>query len=195
MTVHYFGEKERAAHEIYLTPSEDGTELIARYKHNDELVPESELSAQAEHAGHLYMWDLSERFYVVDSTWDIARYGPIKHTGLLNGRPALSAGKIFVSKGGAIRAINWSSGHYKPDIQAPAIMFDWMQKQGFNTEAISWLGWVDDKGSGQHWSREYCDSDWLDWSVDLPGFEGEDLKEACYQLTTSPSWMLETEFV
>ena len=49
-TVHYFNDREREFHEVYITQSKDGTQLIWRYKNNNELVPSSDIDDP-----HLYM--------------------------------------------------------------------------------------------------------------------------------------------
>ena len=37
----FYDKEKRLEHEVYITPSEDKKRLVARYKHNDEFVPES----------------------------------------------------------------------------------------------------------------------------------------------------------
>ena len=94
--VHYFDQPQRDFHEVYITPSDDNTELIWRYKNNDERIPESDMNNP-----HLYMWDMNKTFYIVDSRWKEKKYGPIKHTSVLDGVPALSGGKAYFGKNGA----------------------------------------------------------------------------------------------
>jgi len=94
--VHYFDQPQRDFHEVHITPSDDNTELIWRYKNNDERIPESDMNNP-----HLYMWDMNKTFYIVDSRWKEKKYGPIKHTSVLDGVPALSGGKAYFGKNGA----------------------------------------------------------------------------------------------
>jgi hypothetical protein len=179
-TVHYFSDEERSKHEVYIMPSEDGMELIVRYKQNDELVPESGMENP-----HLYMWDLNETMYIVDNTWDRERYGAVKHSGVLDGRPALSAGKAYFGKNGAIWGINYSSGHYKPDIQAVSMMYRRFKQRAFNVTALHWVG-------RQEWSTEDCaDTDWEYFKI--PGYDAASLNQSCYEVTTSPTWMLKDD--
>ena len=182
-TVHYFTDEERISHEIYIKPSEDGTELIARYRHNNELVPESDMDDP-----HLYMWDLNETLYLVDNTWDKEKYGTIKHTGLLAGMPALSAGKAYFGKNGAIWGINYSSGHYRPELQACVMMYNWMKKQDFNLTALNWVGRTS-------WSPQDCQLWEPHWETEnkIRGYDAAELNQSCYEVTTSPTWMLKDD--
>ena len=100
--VHYFTSEERAQWEVYFEPSTDGKQTIARYKHGG-LVPPS-----APDKPHMYMWDLNETFYIVDNTWDKEKYGTIKHSAVVAGKPALSAGKAYFGENGALWGINFS---------------------------------------------------------------------------------------
>jgi len=179
-TVYYFKEEEIQQHEVYLTPSEDGKKLIARYKHNDEPVPQSDMGDP-----HLYMWDLNKTFYIVDNRWDKERYGTIKHTGLLAGAPALSAGKAYFGKNGAIRGINYSSGHYRPEIQSVSMMYQWVKDQGFNVNAFHWVGRAS-------WATKSCEE--TDWgSIQIPGFTASALNQSCHDVTMSPTWILKDD--
>jgi len=179
-TVKYLNEEERQSHEVYITPSTDGTELIARYRNNDEPVPESR-----EDDPHLYMWDLDKKLYMVDNTWDHDKYGTVKHTGLMGGKPALSAGKAYFGKNGAIWGINYSSGHYRPDISALAMMYQWMKDMQFNLTALHWVG-------RQSWSSRECKR--TDWDeIQIPGFAPDDLRLSCLEATASPTWILKED--
>lgn len=178
--VYYFSEEEKNTHEIYIEPSDDETQLIARYKNNDNIVPES-----YEDDPHLYMWDLDGKFYIVDNTWDKYHRGPVKHSGLMNGGPALSGGKAYFGKGGAIWGINFSSGHYRPDIQAASMMYQLFKNQKFNLTAIHWVGRMS-------WTTESCVE--FDWdSIEIPEYEAAELKQSCHEMTTNPMWVLKDD--
>ena len=84
-------------------PLVDGGELIARYRQNNQLVSES-----PEEEPHLYVWDLNQTMYIIDSTWDEKTEGRLKHTSVLDAAPALSAGKLYIGKSGGIWGINFS---------------------------------------------------------------------------------------
>jgi len=101
--VHYFTDEQRAFHKVYMSKSEDGKKTILRYENNDELVPASE--GEGASSGHLYMWDLDENFYVVDSRWNEEKFGVAKHTGLMAGQPALSAGEVYMNENGELWGI------------------------------------------------------------------------------------------
>lgn len=175
--VHYFNEEEKLAHEVYLTQSKDGKEVFARYKINDEPVRPS-----PDDDPHLYTWDLNKKLYVVDDTWDREKFGRISHGGALGGKAALSAGKAYFGKNGAILGINYSSGHYKPNIQAVSMMYQWVQDQKLNVTAFKWVGRT-------RWSTENCVR--YDWnSVEVPGYSPTALNRSCHEVTTSPSWIL-----
>lgn len=175
--VHYFDDDERREHEVYLTPSKDGRSVVVRYRATDEVVPPS-----PEDESHLYMWGLDGKFYVVDDTWDWETYGSIKHTAVLAGGPALSAGKCFVGKHGRLLGINWSSGHYRPGIPSPAMMHQWMKDKGLNVTSLHWIGRT-------KWTTETCKK--YDWeSVQVPGYNNATLlNESCQEVTTSSAWM------
>lgn len=180
--LHYFNDEERRKHEVYITPSEDGTQLIWRYKHNDEFVPEN----NGDEA-HIYMWDLSKKFYIVDNTWDKEKFGIMKHTGIMAGLPALSGGEATFGKDGVIRGIDFFSGHYKPDLKAVAIMYTWMKDTSLDTTALHWVGVKD---GGKSW-----DCRKIDWErrIQIPGFDAAALKQSCYEVTTSPTWILKAD--
>ena len=136
-TVHYFNDTERYAHEIYIRPSEDWKELIARYKMNDQPAPETVFMDDP----HLYMWDLNKTFYLVDNTWDRRKYGTIKHSGVMAGQLVLAGGKAYFGKHGSIWGINYLSGHYRPSIQAVSMMYQWIVRDmGLNATALHWVG-------------------------------------------------------
>lgn len=178
--VHYFDRAERLAHEVELAPSEDGREVIARYKQSGEPVPENR-----EEKSHLYTWGLDGTLYVVDHTWDKDRYGQIKHTAVLAGGPALSAGKAYFGKHGRLAGVNWSSGHYRPDVPALSLMYQWMKDEGLNVTALDWIGRT-------QWSTENCRA--YDWSsVEVPGYEPAELNRSCHEVTTGPTWRLKED--
>merc|ERR1719253_1147844 len=117
-----------------MMPSEDGTRVVARYRHDDSPVPPSGIDMEYidESNPHLYMWDLNGTWYIVDDkTWDEQKYGIVKHTGPLAGMPGLAAGKMHFGKGGEIWGINFSSGHYRPRIQAVTMMHMWFRDMGY----------------------------------------------------------------
>ena len=177
--VHYFNEKEQKMHEIYIEPSEDGKELIARYM-NDELVPPSSMEDP-----HLYMWDLNKKWYIVDDRWDKERYGAIKHTGLMNGMPALSGGKVYIGENGSIWGVNFSSGHYRPGLESLGMMYQWFKDQNFNLTATHWVGRM-------QWKSLDCYM--ADWdSIEIPGYDPVELKQSCLEATQSPTWILKED--
>ena len=181
-TVHYFNEHEKQFHEVYVTQSKDGTQLIWRYKNNNELVPESDIDDP-----HLYMWDLDKKFYIVDKRWNEEKFGEVKHTGIMNGMPALSGGEAYFGKNGVLWGINFSSGHYRPDIQAIAMMYQWMEERGYNTTALHWVGSLSD---GWVWSEKDCDD--TDWKkhIKVDGYDAVSLEKSCREVTNSPTWIL-----
>jgi len=177
--VHYFTNEERREHEIYFEPSLGGKQTIARYKQDDRLVPRSEPDSP-----HLYMWDLAEKFYIVDSTWDKEKYGTIKHTAVVAGKPALSAGKAYFGENGVVWGINFSSGHYRPNIEAASMMYQWMKNQEFNVTSFHWVG-------RQEWSTKDCAlTNWE--SIKIAGYDPT-LEHACREVTASPTWILKED--
>lgn len=104
-TVHYFNATEREAFEIYLSTSEDGQDIIARYKQSDEIVGQSSYDDP-----HFYMFGMKKRLYIVDNNiWDYKKYGTIKHTAVLAGSPALGQARLTSRKmgqfGGSIMTV------------------------------------------------------------------------------------------
>lgn len=175
-TVHFFNDVERGEHEIYLTPSENGKNVIARYKQNDEVVGPSQ-----EGQPHLYMFDMNTRMYVVDKNlWDAEKYGKIKHTAVLDGMPALSAGEAYFTENGVLEGINYSSGHYRPKITALTMMYQWMKDQGLDTAAFQWM-------ARKQWSTEDChETDWE--GMEITAFDVNVLAKACQEVSKSPTW-------
>jgi len=179
-TVHYFDDEMRREHEVYITPSEDGTELIWRYTVDGELVPESD----PDHP-HLYMFDLNFTWYMVDDSWDEETYGIVKQTGVTAGRPGLSGGKAYFKENGAIWGINFSSGHYRPEIHNAAAMYQYFKDQSFNLTALHWVG-------RDSWTSKDCeDTKWH--KIEIPGFNTKDLEDSCYEITSSPTWILKED--
>lgn len=175
-TVYYFREEERLEHEVYLTQSKDGKDVIARYKINDEPVRPS-----PKNDPHLYMWDLNEKLYIVDDSWDSEKKGTIKHSGLLGGKPALSAGKADFGENGAVVGINYSSGHYRPNISAVSMMYQWIKGMGLNITAFEWVGRT-------KWSTDTCKK--YDWnSVEIEGYTPIALNQSCHEVTKNPRWV------
>jgi len=188
LKVHYFDDNERRAHEVVFEPSESG-DVIARYKQSNRLVPRSSI-----HHPHLYFWDLNKRFYIVDHTWNKKNFGPIKHTGLAGGKPGLSGGVIYFRDRGVMWGISVSSGHYRPRIQALAILHQWMKyDRAFNVTSMHWVGKKepDDgkKSKNKSWSIKNClDTHWEE--IEIPGFNATALNQSCRELTQSPTWIL-----
>jgi len=180
-TVHYFDDEMRKEHEIYFESSENRNQLIARYKQNDQLVPPSDMDKP-----HLYMWDLNKTWYVVDDvSWDKEKYGLIKHSGVLAGQPGLSGGKAYFGEDGAMWGINYSSGHYRPEIEAAAMMYQWMKDSGFNLTSFHWVG-------REGWSTEEClKRNWGD--IEIPGFTAVALNRSCHEVTMNPTWILKED--
>ena len=175
-TNHYMNE-EVQQHEICITPSHDGQDLIARYKYNNELVPES------GNRPHTYVWDINRVFYVAPNN--------IKHLSLLSGQPVLSGGTLTIGKKGRLWGINYSSGHYKPDIRAAAMMYQDFKDKEYNTSALYWIGWGGRERAGKEpWSTDNCrDTDWE--SIDnIIGFNPNVLNQSCHELTVSNTWIL-----
>ena len=175
-THHHMNEEEVQQHEIYITPSQDGQDLIARYKYNDELVSES------GNRPHTYVWDINKVFYVAPNN--------IKHLSLLSGQPVLSGGTLTIGKNGRLWGINYSSGHYKPDIRAAAMMYQDFKDKGYNTSALYWIGWAGREQAGKEpWSTDNCrDTDWE--SIEISGFNLDVLNQSCHELTVSSTWIL-----
>jgi len=175
-TVHYFNDTEREAHEIYLSSSTDGSKVIARYKQSDEVVGPS-----SQDDPHLYMFDLKKRMYIVDKNiWDKQKYGTIKHTAVLNGRPALAAGEAYFKEDGAVWGINYDSGHYMPQIASATMMYQWVKDLGLDSSALYWMG-------RSSWGTNNCyETNWK--GFEIRGFDARVLEKACLELTTSSSW-------
>ena len=175
-TVHYFNDTERAAHEIYLSSSKDGQNVIARYKQSDEVVGPS----SRDHP-HLYMFDMKKRMYIVDKNiWDRQKYSTIKHTAVLNGRPALAAGEAYFKEDGAVWGINYDSGHYMPQIASATMMYQWVKDLGLDSTALYWMG-------RSSWGTNNCyETNWK--GFDIRGFDARVLEKACLELTASSSW-------
>ena len=181
-TVHFFNETERMDHEVYLSASEDGQEVIARYRSSGEVVGPS-----PEDYPHLYMFDMNKQMYVVDKNlWDKEKYGSIKHTAVLAGKPALSAGEAYFKEGGVITGINWDSGHYRPQIEALTMMFQWIKDQGLNTAGLNWMAW-------NWWSTKDChETDWD--SFEIHAFDARVLYQTCQEATESPTWTYDESY-
>jgi len=175
-THQYLDDEEVSQHEIYITSSQDRRDLIARYKYNDELVPES------GNRPHTYVWDINKVFYVAPNN--------IKHLSLLSGQPVLSGGTLTIGKNGRLWGINYSSGHYKPDIRAAAMMYQDFKDKEYNTSALYWIGWAGRERAGKKpWSTENCrDTDWE--GIEISGFNPNVFNQSCHELTTSDTWIL-----
>jgi hypothetical protein len=174
--VHYFNATEREAYEIYLSSAKDGQEVIARYKQSNEAVGQN-----YDDDPHLYMFDLNKQMYIIDKNlWDKAKYGRIKHTAVLAGSPALSAGEAYFKENGVISEINFSSGHYRPKVTAVTMMYQWMKDQSLNTSAFNWM-------ARKSWSVEDCyDTDWK--GFEIRDYDARVLEKTCREVTKSPTW-------
>ena len=178
LSVHYFDDEERKEHEVYLTPNEDGTKLIAKYKISDKLVPKSDKDDP-----HLYMWDLNSTLYVVDNTWDREKFGVVKHTSVVAGKASLSAGKAYFGEDGSVWGINYSSGHYRPTLRSVSLMYQWVKDNGWNTTAFHWVGRMAWEGTNQ------CEE--VKWTeTNVPGYNNADLEASCHEVIKSPTWVL-----
>ena len=176
-TVHYFNDTERDLHEVYVTQSNDGTRLIFRYTHNDDLVPVSDKDDP-----HLYVWGLDEKFYIVDNTWDWDKFGEPKHTSVFAGMPVLAGGKMYFEEDGSVW-ITFNSGHYRPNISAMSMMYQWTKDQGFNTTALHWV-----PAYGTGWSEKDCDET-AQFQIEIPGYNSTSLEKSCREVTNSPTWV------
>ena len=163
--VHYFDDEERSEHEVYL--AKEGGEIRARYRRTDE-----DVAPNGAEEYHLYVWDLEKRLYVVDDDTMDRRLGGIKHTAVLAGRPALSAGNAYFGKKGRLVGLDFSSGHYRPGYPALSMMHLWAKDEGLNATSLTWWGresWpLPEEGCGE-----------TDWEgMEIPGFDGKNLERS-----------------
>ena len=108
-----------------------------------------------------------------------------KHTCPLAGRPAMSAGKAYFGKKGVIWGINYLSGHYRPDMPAVSMMYQWVKDMGYNTTALHWVG-------RSSWASEQCDEE--NWNgIRIPGYDAVALNRSCREVATSPTWILKDD--
>lgn len=175
-TSHYFTDDEVWKSEVYLTPSRDGSRLIVRYKHNDEFVPDNDGGLMGDGSPHTYMWSLNKKLHIAPN---------VKHMDMLSGRPALSAGKLYIQNN-SLWGINYSSGHYRPGIQTVVMMYQWMKEDmQYNTSAFYWIG----RTAWSEWDTDCEDKDWD--SIEVEGFTNATvMRHACHEVTTSPTWIL-----
>lgn len=98
---------------------------------------------------------------------------------ILGGRPALSAGEIYIGPSGVIQGIDYSSGHYKPDIKVVTMMYQSFKDQGLNVSATNWIG-------RSSWSLKDCAE--IKWrNIQIPSFNattGATLRHLCLEATT-----------
>lgn len=162
-----------------VTQSEDGNNLMLRYEHSGQPLYHS-----LESHPYLYVFGMDETLYIVDDSWDKELYGQIKHSCVFAGGPVLAAGKLGVGQNGTLLGINFSSGHYRPDINALTIIYRWFQKSGFNTTALNWVG-------RKTWTNTSCaDFDWNQVALEpLEGYEPETLRSVCDEVTSSSTFM------
>lgn len=131
--------------------------------------------------GLRYVWSLDKKWYIVDDRWDEETHGPVKHSGVVAGRAALSGGLAYFGEEGSVWGIDFLSGHYRPKIQAAAMAYQWMKDQGFDLTAFHWIG-------RDGWSAKDClETDWE--KIDIPGFTAVGLNQACHDVVTSPTWI------
>ena len=174
----YLDDEEVVKHEMYIAPSQDGRDLIARYKHNDELVPES---GDDNDNAYTYMWNLNLSFYISP--------GEVQHMTLLSGQAALSGGKLYIGKNGRLCGINYSSGHYKPEIRAASMMYQHFKDKKYNTSALYWIG-----RAGRHpWSTRNCQKTEWERIDNIIGFNTTALNQSCHELTVSNTWILKDD--
>jgi len=177
-THQYLNDEEVLKHEMYITQSQDGQDLIARYKYNNELVPES---GDDNDNAYTYMWNLNRSFYISP--------GEVQHMTLLSGQAALSGGKLYIGKNGRLWGINYSSGHYKPEIRAAAMMYQDFKDKGYNTSALYWIG-----RAGRHpWSTRNCQKTEWERIDNIIGFNTTALNQSCHELTVSNTWILKDD--
>lgn len=128
---------------------------------------------------------MDKKFYIVDSRWNKKKYNAVKHTGLIEGKPALAAGKAYFEENGEVWGINFSSGHYRPEIEAIALMYQDFKDQNYNLTALHWVGRME-------WTEHDCDkAKWEEF--DIPGFNAASLEESCREVTNSPTWILKED--
>ena len=66
-------------------------------------------------------------------------------------------------------------------------MYHWFKNQGFGVTAIHWVG-------RRNWKIKSCHK--YDWkSIEIPGYWNKttEPKEACYEMTTNPMWILKDD--
>jgi len=181
--VRFFNDEERRESEVYITATREG--LIARYTKTDEPVPRSAGNETTEvlDLPHLYVWDLDKKLYIVKDDWDTdsgSEKGGTKHTTILAGKPCLSAGKVYVGRGGVLFGINWSSGHYRPTLASLSMMYSWIKNEmNYNPLAMSWIG-------RRGWTSANCTA--YDWNS-IQGFEPNDLEKTCKEVTSSDKFI------
>jgi len=160
---HFFTNEERRQYEVDITSSEDKKKLVARYKHNNAYVSDS-----GQEYPHTYVWDLNGVLYIVPE---------VKHMSILGGRPALSAGELYIGKAGVLQGIDYSSGHYKPDIKAVTMMYQSFKDQGLNVSATNWI-------SRSSWSSKDCEE--IQWhDIRIPRLKDTTtLRHSCLEVTT-----------
>ena len=181
-THQYLDDEAVVKHEMYIAPSQDGRDLIARYKHNDELVPES---GDDNDNAYTYMWNLNRSFYISP--------GEVQHMTLLSGQAALSGGKLYIGKNGRLWGINYSSGHYKPEIRAAAMMYQHFKDKGYNTSALYWIGRAGRERGRHPWSTRDCQKTEWERIDNIIGFNTTALNQSCHELTVSDTLILKDD--
>ena len=90
---------------------------------------------------------------------------------------------MYFAENGEVTGINFSSGHYRPDIRAVSMMYTSFKEMGYNLTATEWIGRTS-------WSEKDCDD--TDWTaVEIPGFDDTvELEKSCREVTNSPTWRL-----
>ena len=78
---------------------------------------------------------------------------------------------------GVLQGIDYSSGHYKPDIKAVTMMYQSFNDQGLNVSATNWI-------SRSSWSSKDCEEiQWQD--IRIPRLKDTTtLRHSCLEVTT-----------
>ena len=91
----------------------------------------------------------------------------------------MSAGELYIGEeAGVLQGVDYSSGHYKPDIKAVTMMYQSFKDQGLNVSATNWI-------SRSSWSSKDCENiEWQDIRM-IPSFNNATkLRQSCIEVTT-----------
>merc|ERR1711862_872898 len=112
----------------------------------------------------------------------------MKHSSILSGKPALSAGNIYIGKNGIMGGFDFDSGHYKPGIRSATLVYHFYMRSmstTWNTTSVYWFG----KKHKGGWSSSDCST--FDWAnVNLPNYDSSLLLQSCYDLLASSQFRL-----